>query len=157
MCVVFGTGHQLPKKRGAPASAAKPRPLTRLSSPAPFLSPRSREASRPLFSCPNPHFNPPTHNSAGAPYKWLNKSPLALGIGFLAWTIPAASPAPSFGGGSLFGTFTESIGQELAKFPTGPSLDSPFWLYFTIYHVGLFVSLTLAQIGVQARKQGYFE
>lgn len=71
--------------------------------------------------------------------------------------MPAASPSPSFGGGSLFGALTESIGKELAHFPTGPALDSPFWLQLVAYHVGLFLCMTLAQIGVQARKQGYFD
>lgn len=104
---------------------------------------------------PSPPF--PHHNSAGQPYKWLNKDPLAFALGFLGWTVPAASPSPSFGGGSLFGALTESISKELAHFPTGPALDSPFWLQLVAYHLGLFLCMTLAQIGVQARKQGYFD
>ncbi|KAI8465276.1 MAG: photosystem I reaction center subunit O [Monoraphidium minutum] len=94
---------------------------------------------------------------AGNPYpEWLKKDPLVIGLGFLGWTIPAASPAPAFGGDSLFGLFTSSIGENLAHFPVGPALSDKFWLYLITYHVGLFVSLTLAQIGVQGRKQGYF-
>jgi photosystem I protein PsaO len=62
----------------------------------------------------------------------------------------------SYGGGSLFGAFTSTIGTELAKFPQGPSIDSPFWLQLVVFHVGLFVCMTLAQIGIQGRKQGYF-
>jgi photosystem I protein PsaO len=74
---------------------------------------------------------------------------------------PPPSPHPttthqSYGGGSLFGAFTSTIGTELAKFPAGPSIDSPFWLQLIVFHVGLFVCMTLAQIGVQGRKQGYF-
>lgn len=30
-------------------------------------------------------------------------------------------------------------------------------LYLTIYHVGLFLALFLGQIGVRARKSGYFD
>jgi len=74
------------------------------------------------------------------------------------WSLPtwAASPAPAFGGDSLFGLFTQSIGETLAHFPVGPALSDKFWLYLITYHIGLFLSLTLAQIGVQGRKQGYF-
>lgn len=46
--------------------------------------------------------------------------------------------------------------RELANFPTGPSLDSDFWLYMIVWHVGLFLTMTLGTIGVQGRKQGYF-
>jgi photosystem I subunit PsaO len=52
--------------------------------------------------------------------------------------------------------FMASIGDNLSHFPTGPTLSDPFWLYLTTWHVGLFVALTLAQIGLQGRKQGYF-
>jgi photosystem I subunit PsaO len=48
-----------------------------------------------------------------------------------------------FGGQSLFGLFTAQIGQELANFPTGPSIDSPFWLYLIVYHAGLFACIML--------------
>jgi len=96
----------------------------------------------------------PPHSASG--YKWINVEPLAVALGTMGWLIPASSPAPSYGGGSLFGAFTSTIGTELAKFPVGPSLDSPFWLQFVIFHVGLFVTMTLAQIGIQGRKQGYF-
>ena len=50
----------------------------------------------------------------------------------------------------------ESIGQNLSHFPTGPALDDPFWLYFATYHIGLFTTLLLGQVGVQGRKQGYW-
>ena len=101
---------------------------------------------------------PPLPSSAGSPYKWLNKDPLAFALGFLGWTVPASSPSPSFGeDGSLFGALTHSISRELANFPQGPALDSNFWILLITYHVGLFVALTLAQIGVQGRKQGYFD
>lgn len=45
----------------------------------------------------------------------------------LSWTIPSNIPVSAFGGQSLFGLFTASIGEELAKFPQGPSIDDPFW------------------------------
>lgn len=44
-----------------------------------------------------------------------------------SWTIPSNIPVSGFGGQSLFGLFTSSIAENLAKFPTGPSIDDPFW------------------------------
>jgi photosystem I subunit PsaO len=70
--------------------------------------------------------------------------------------VPSNIGVSAFGGKSLFGMFTASIGEELAKFPAGPAVTDQFWLYMITWHVGLFVALTLGQIGVQARKQGYF-
>merc|ERR1711935_561171 len=88
--------------------------------------------------------------------KWLNADPLVLVLGFIGWTIPSAIPVSSFEGDSLFFKFTSAIGAELAHFPTGPSLDSAFWIYFLLYHIGLFTCLLAGQIGVQGRKRGYF-
>lgn len=70
--------------------------------------------------------------------------------------MPSAIPVGSFGGTSLFGAFTAQIGTELAKFPTGPSLDSQFWLYMITWHVGLFATMLLGQVGVNGKKQGYW-
>merc|ERR1719265_1008634 len=89
-------------------------------------------------------------------YSWIRSNPLALALGFLGWTIPSAVPVSGFGGDSLFSKFIGSIGSELSHFPTGPSLESSFWLYLILYHTGLFLCLLLGQIGVQGRKQGYF-
>ena len=93
---------------------------------------------------------------AGTPYPadWLKKDPLVIGLGVLGWTLPSTIGVSAFGGQSLFGLLTQSIGQEMAHWPTGPALDSKFWLYMITWHVGLFLTMTLAQIGVQARKQG---
>lgn len=44
-----------------------------------------------------------------------------------SWTIPSNIPVSGFGGKSLFGLFTESIGQQLAHFPQGPALTDDFW------------------------------
>ena len=44
-----------------------------------------------------------------------------------SWTIPSNIPTSAFGGQSLFGLFTQSIGENLAKFPQGPALDDQFW------------------------------
>ncbi|CAK0782737.1 hypothetical protein CVIRNUC_005932 [Coccomyxa viridis] len=90
------------------------------------------------------------------PSNWLNKDPLVLVLGFLGWTVPANIPVPAFGGSSLFGTFTQSIGENLARFPQGPPLQDKFWLLLVTYHVGLFTALLLGQIGVNGRKQGYW-
>jgi photosystem I subunit PsaO len=70
-----------------------------------------------------------------------------------SWTIPSNIPVSAFGGKSLFGLLTASIGENLAHFPTGPSLDDPFWLYLLSWHIGLFVTLLLGQVGVNGRKQ----
>lgn len=77
--------------------------------------------------------------------------------GFIGWVVPSNIPVPAFGGSSLFGLFMGSIGENLAKFPTGPALNDKFFLYLITWHVGLFVAMTLGQIGAQARKQGYFD
>ncbi|GBF99827.1 photosystem I subunit O [Raphidocelis subcapitata] len=96
--------------------------------------------------------------AAGAPYPgdWLKKDPLVIGLGFLGWTLPSTIGVSAFGGQSLFGLLTQSIGEEMAHWPVGPALSDKFWLYMITWHVGLFLTMTLAQIGVQARKQGYF-
>jgi photosystem I subunit PsaO len=58
-----------------------------------------------------------------------------------SWTIPSNIPVSAFGGQSLFGLFTQQIGAELAHFPVGPSIDSPFWLYMITWHMGLFACI----------------
>merc|ERR1712039_1069698 len=88
---------------------------------------------------------------------WLKADPVVLVLAFLGWTIPSSIPVSGFGNESLFQKFTSSIGTELAHFPTGPSIDSEFWLYLCLYHVGLFSCMLLGQIGVQGRKQGLFK
>ena len=37
-----------------------------------------------------------------------------------------------------------------------PAVGNEFWLLMITWHVGLFTVLTLGQIGVQGRRQGYF-
>jgi photosystem I protein PsaO len=44
-----------------------------------------------------------------------------------SWFAPSNIGVPALGGSSLFGKFSESIGANLAHFPTGPALDDPFW------------------------------
>eukprot|EP01023_Acetabularia_acetabulum_P025086 TRINITY_DN24051_c0_g1_i1.p1 TRINITY_DN24051_c0_g1~~TRINITY_DN24051_c0_g1_i1.p1 ORF type:complete len:154 (+),score=21.19 TRINITY_DN24051_c0_g1_i1:566-1027(+) len=90
------------------------------------------------------------------PQDWLKINPLVFVLGVAGWTVPSAIPVSAFGGNSLFGLLTAQIGTELAKFPTGPSLDSPFWLYLLTWHVGLFVTLLLGQVGFQGRSQKYW-
>jgi len=81
---------------------------------------------------------------------------LALIVGFVGWFAPSNIAVGAFGGKSLFGLLMGSIGENLAHFPTGPALNDPFWLYLTTWHLGLFLTLTLAQIGIQGRKQEYW-
>jgi len=81
---------------------------------------------------------------------------LVFVLGVVGWCVPSSTPVPAFGGSSLTASFFASIGEELAHFPTGPSIDSNFWLYMFLWHIGLFSCLALGQIGWQGRKQGYF-
>lgn len=90
------------------------------------------------------------------PRDWVKTDPLVPVLGFAGWTIPSNIGVSAFGGKSLFGLFTASIGEQLAHFPTGPALTDNFWLYMITWHIGLFLCIFLGQIGVQARKQGYF-
>ena len=53
-----------------------------------------------------------------------------------SWTIPSNIPTSAFGGASLFGLLTSSIGEELAHWPTGPALTDKFWLYLLTWHIG---------------------
>lgn len=62
---------------------------------------------------------------------------------FCRWTVPTNIPVSVLGGKSLFGEFLASIGANLAQFPKGPALTDRFWLYFIVYHVGLFTSTPL--------------
>eukprot|EP00891_Asterochloris_glomerata_P006088 jgi/Astpho2/6088/Aster-04035 len=90
------------------------------------------------------------------PENWLRADPLVFVLGFMGWTVPTTIGVPILNGSSFFGQFMASIGSNLAHFPTGPKLDDPFWLYLTVYHAGLFLTLLLGQIGVQGRRQGYW-
>merc|ERR1712216_306747 len=74
------------------------------------------------------------------------------------WVIPSASPCPAFpDNASLFELFSERISANLANFPQGPAADDKIWLYMLTWHMGLFACMMFGQIGVQARKQGYFD
>lgn len=88
---------------------------------------------------------------------WLMASPFATVCGVVGWVAPSSIPVSAFDGNSLFGALLSQIGKEWAHFPTGPALDSPFWLYLITWHLGLFVTMTLAQIGYNGYKQGYFD
>eukprot|EP00245_Coleochaete_scutata_P002656 TRINITY_DN1359_c0_g1_i2.p1 TRINITY_DN1359_c0_g1~~TRINITY_DN1359_c0_g1_i2.p1 ORF type:complete len:153 (-),score=28.16 TRINITY_DN1359_c0_g1_i2:411-869(-) len=83
---------------------------------------------------------------------WLRKDLSVIGFGIIGWMVPSSIPA--INGDSLSGLFFSSIGPELAHFPTGPAIDSPFWLWMVTWHVGLFLCLFYGQIGIQARKEG---
>ncbi|KAK9793178.1 hypothetical protein WJX73_007691 [Symbiochloris irregularis] len=91
---------------------------------------------------------------------WLRKDPYVLVAAFAGWTIPTATPIPGPNNpdqASFFGNFLATIGDNLSHFPIGPKIDDPFWLYLVFYHAGLFLAITLGQIGWQGRKQGYFD
>ncbi|KAG7672332.1 hypothetical protein Ndes2526B_g09163 [Nannochloris sp. 'desiccata'] len=115
----------------------------------------ARVASRPVRST-RASVRGPVRVSAAGGYQWLNKEPLALVIGFAGWFFPSNVGVQTFGGKSLFGAFMESISENLAHFPVGPGVTDKFWLLMITWHVGLFATLTLAQIGINGRKQEYW-
>ncbi|KAJ4821948.1 hypothetical protein Tsubulata_018384 [Turnera subulata] len=85
---------------------------------------------------------------------WLRKDLNVIGFGLIGWLAPSSIPA--INGKSLTGLFFESIGTELAHFPTPPALTSQFWLWLITWHLGLFLCLTFGQIGFKGRSDGYF-
>ncbi|KAL3335913.1 hypothetical protein AABB24_031904 [Solanum stoloniferum] len=85
---------------------------------------------------------------------WLRRDLNVIGFGLIGWLAPSSVPA--INGKSLTGLFFESIGTELAHFPTGPALTSQFWLWMVCWHLGLFICLTFGQIGFKGRTEDYF-
>ncbi|XP_028086808.1 photosystem I subunit O [Camellia sinensis] len=85
---------------------------------------------------------------------WLRTDLNVIGFGLIGWLAPSSVPA--INGNSLTGLFFSSIGTELSHFPTGPALDSPFWLWMVCWHLGLFLCLTFGQIGIKGRTEEYF-
>ncbi|KAL3752291.1 hypothetical protein ACJRO7_013013 [Eucalyptus globulus] len=85
---------------------------------------------------------------------WLRADYSVIGFGLIGWLAPSSVPA--IDGKSLTGLFFESIGNELAHFPTPPPLASPFWLWLITWHLGLFLCLTFGQIGFKGRTDDYF-
>ncbi|CAA7400241.1 unnamed protein product [Spirodela intermedia] len=85
---------------------------------------------------------------------WLRTDLNVIGFGLVGWLAPSSIPA--INGNSLTGLFFDSIGKELAHWPTGPALTSPFWLWLVTWHLGLFLCLTFGQIGFKGRKEEYF-
>lgn len=61
-----------------------------------------------------------------------------IGFGLIGWLAPSSIPA--IDGKSLTGLFFDSIGTELAHFPTPPALTSPFWLVISIKNLILLLS-----------------
>ncbi|KAL9267862.1 Photosystem I subunit O-like protein [Drosera capensis] len=85
---------------------------------------------------------------------WLRTDYNVIGFGLIGWLAP--SSVPVINGNSLTGLFFNSIGEELAHFPTPPALDSQFWLWLVTWHLGLFIVLTFGQIGFKGRTEDYF-
>ncbi|XP_024926462.1 photosystem I subunit O [Ziziphus jujuba] len=85
---------------------------------------------------------------------WLRRDFNVIGFGLIGWLAPSSIPA--IDGKSLTGLFFESIGAELAHFPTPPALTSQFWLWLITWHLGLFITLTFGQIGFKGRTEDYF-
>ena len=85
---------------------------------------------------------------------WLRTDLNVIGFGLIGWIAPSSIPV--INGNSLTGLFFQSISTELAHWPTGPALTSPFWLWLITWHLGLFIALTLGQIGFKGRAENYF-
>ncbi|XP_065865035.1 photosystem I subunit O isoform X2 [Euphorbia lathyris] len=85
---------------------------------------------------------------------WLRKDLNVIGFGLIGWLAP--SSIPIIDGKSLTGLFFDSIGTELAHFPSPPALTSQFWLWLITWHLGLFICLTFGQIGFKGRTEDYF-
>ncbi|KAK4255272.1 hypothetical protein QN277_008289 [Acacia crassicarpa] len=85
---------------------------------------------------------------------WLRTDYNVIGFGLIGWIAPSSIPV--INGKSLTGLFFESIGAELAHFPTPPALTSQFWLWLITWHLGLFLCLTFGQIGFKGRTEDYF-
>ncbi|XWS73863.1 hypothetical protein CRYUN_Cryun02cG0165700 [Craigia yunnanensis] len=85
---------------------------------------------------------------------WLRTDFNVIGFGLIGWIAPSSIPV--IDGKSLTGLFFESIGTELAHFPTPPALTSQFWLWLVLWHLGLFITLTFGQIGFKGRTEEYF-
>ncbi|KAG6516212.1 photosystem I subunit O-like [Zingiber officinale] len=88
------------------------------------------------------------------PRDWLRTDLNVIGFGLIGWIAPSSIPV--INGKSLTGLFFESIGAELAHWPTGPALTSQFWLWLVTWHIGLFLTLTFGQIGFKGRTEDYF-
>ncbi|MCL7024186.1 hypothetical protein MKW94_011594 [Papaver nudicaule] len=86
---------------------------------------------------------------------WLRKDLNVIGFGLIGWLAP--SSVPIINGNSLTGLFFNSIGEELAHFPTPPAIASSFWLWLITWHLGLFITLTFGQIGFKGRTESYFD
>ncbi|XP_061357985.1 photosystem I subunit O [Gastrolobium bilobum] len=85
---------------------------------------------------------------------WLRTDFNVIGFGLIGWLAPSSVPA--INGKSLTSLFFDSIGAELAHFPTPPALSSQFWLWMITWHLGLFICLTFGQIGFKGRTEDYF-
>ncbi|KAJ9177892.1 hypothetical protein P3X46_009823 [Hevea brasiliensis] len=85
---------------------------------------------------------------------WLRTDLNVIGFGLIGWIAPSSIPA--INGKSLTELFFESIGADLAHFPTPPPLTSQFWLWLITWHLGLFLCLTFGLIGFKGRTEDYF-
>ncbi|KAK8939034.1 hypothetical protein KSP39_PZI011375 [Platanthera zijinensis] len=127
-----------------------------------FLSPKSPNPSltsgftRPQLAARNPLSL--TMASGGRltcfQRDWLRRDLNVIGFGLIGWLAPSSIPV--INGNSLTGLFFQSIGDELAHWPTGPALTSQFWLWLVTWHLGLFLTLTFGQIGFKGRTEEYF-
>merc|ERR1712216_282867 len=88
---------------------------------------------------------------------WLKADVTVHLLTLFGWSVPSGIAIKSYGDTSLLAAFSASIGENLANFPQGPGLEDKFWLYLLTWHIGLFSTMLLGQIGWQGRKQGYFK
>lgn len=72
---------------------------------------------------------------------WLRADYSVIGFGLIGWLAPSSIPA--INGKSLTGLFFESIGAELAHFPSPPALTSSFWFVTSPFVLLFFHSVLL--------------
>uniref|UniRef100_A0A2P2JS50 Photosystem I subunit O n=2 Tax=Rhizophora mucronata TaxID=61149 RepID=A0A2P2JS50_RHIMU len=132
-----------------------------LSSPSRISSPNRRICLssgfvKPTVAARNPFRQAGSNGGRfmGFERDWLRTDLNVIGFGLIGWLAPSSVPA--INGKSLTGLFFESIGTELAHFPTPPALTSQFWLWLVTWHLGLFLCLTFGQIGFKGRTEDYF-
>ena len=128
---------------------------------APFPPPLPSSSSQcvtPSPRLPDP-FSSIVHHSESKTFDddWLKADTTVHLLTLFGWTIPSGIAIKSYGDTSLLAAFSASIGENLANFPQGPGLEDKFWLYLLTWHIGLFSTMLLGQIGWQGRKQGYFK
>ena len=141
-----------------PRRFSQTRESSRRVTNATFVGASREPASSPSFS-DRASFLLPARCSESKTFDddWLKADVTVHLLTLFGWSVPSGIAIKSYGDTSLLAAFSASIGENLANFPQGPGLEDKFWLYLLTWHIGLFSTMLLGQIGWQGRKQGYFK